>query len=690
MPQSTDSISLLFVTHRPEAAERLSSSVRMRGPAVRAEHASDQPGLETQLLAHRFHAIVLMADDEGPGLDAVNAALVNAGRATPVIVISSRPESERLADYESGAFAVVGTDMEDLAALLVLKAVEFSRCSARVHQLRNSLQEAERRYLDVLEDSRDPVVYTRDGVCLSANRAWREHFQIDTAEDVAGRKLADFVSPDQHDLVQQWVEAHQPGADPAGERRALTLRTTLGRQFEAELVFTDGTVDGESCTVVRMSMPAQPDTPGKLSGLDPVTGLHNRQHLFLEAERALTAAARADAPFALLEFSVDDLERLQNELGGSGSGILLTDVGLLIREHFPDPATVAHLGDGNFGVLVPATRRPDLEQRLGGLVRAASEREIDLGQGSTIVTLSCGAVIADDSAPTVDGLLDQARRGLDDVRRNGGNGYAFQRPLSDALARSTSDRLWKERILQAMAHDRIRLLYQPVVNLHGGDVPRFSVFVRLTGPDGEVYEPGDFLPAAERTGVAADIDRWIVSHAVSVLAERIRTDPRTTFFLKLTRGSLVDGSVVVWLQEFLHRHRIPASNAVVEIKEATIVTNLKAAANTARGLKSIQARLCIDDFGNGLNPFHILRYVDADYIKLDGHFVRNLVKDEGSHDAIRRFTEGSHAKGKQIIVPMVEDAATLAVLYGLGVNLVQGYFVHPPGEQLDLDFTQVL
>lgn len=690
MLKSTESISLLFVAGEPETAERLISCIRVRGPAVRAQQASDQPELEALLLAQRFHVIILMNTGGGPELAAIHAALLGAGRVTPVVVISDRDENDRVADYESGAFAVVGKDMEDLAALLVLKAAEFNLCATQMHQLRNSLQEAERRYLSVLEDSKDPVVYTRDGVCLSANRAWREHFQLDSAEDVVGRPLADFVIPEQHELLRQWLEARALGADPAGERRPMALRTTMGRQFETDLVFTDATINGENCTVIRMAIPVREDDPGRLSMLDPVTGLYNRQHLFREMERTLIAAARSEQAFALIEISVDDFERLQTDLGSSRSDILVTEVGLMMREHFREPATVAHLGDGDYGVLLPGAHRREVEQTLGGLIRAASEREIDLGQGSTIVTLSCGVVIADDSAPTVDDLLDQARQGLEEVRHNGGNGYSFPRPMADALARSESDRIWKERIEDAMAHDRIRLLYQPIVNLHSGDFPRFSVFARLTGPDGEVYEPGDFLPAAERTGIAAEIDRWIVSHAVSVLAQRRKVDPRTTFFLKLTRSSLVDGSVVVWLQEFLHQQRIPANNAVVEIKEATIVTNLKAGMSTAKGLRAIQAQLCIDDFGNGLNPFHVLRHVDADYIKLDGAFVRNLIHDENSRNAIRRFAEGGRAKGKQIIVPMVEDAATLAVLFELGVNLVQGYFVHPPGEQLDFDFTQIL
>jgi len=159
MLKSTESISLLFVAGEPETAERLISCIRVRGPAVRAQQASDQPELEALLLAQRFHVIILMNTGGGPELAAIHAALLGAGRVTPVVVISDRDENDRVADYESGAFAVVGKDMEDLAALLVLKAAEFNLCATQMHQLRNSLQEAERRYLSVLEDSKDPVVY---------------------------------------------------------------------------------------------------------------------------------------------------------------------------------------------------------------------------------------------------------------------------------------------------------------------------------------------------------------------------------------------------------------------------------------------------------------------------------------------------------------------------------------------------
>lgn len=690
MAKITESISLLFAGRQPESAEQLISSIRIRGTPVRARQMSDPSQLEELLLEERFHAVILMNPDE-TGLEAIHAALRQAGRTTPVVVISDQNEIERLKMYEAGAFAVVGRGMEELAAVLVLKAVEFYLCSRRLHRIRSNLLAVERQYLRVLEDSKDPVIYTRDGLCISANRVGLEYLQMDSQEDLEGRSLSDFLIPEQHELLRQWLEARELDAPSSGsDRRQMTLRTAIGKPFDAELMLTDATIDGEHCTVVRIEVPFEPSGLEKLCTVDPVTGLSNRQHLFRETEKALTGAAHSDRPFALIEIALDDFERLQTDLGSNGSDLLLTEAGQTIREYFRGSDTVAHLGEGVYGILIPSVQRAELEHRLGILIRAVADRGIDLGDGPVSVTLSCGAVLADDSAPAIEELLDHARTGVEDVRRNGGNGYSFQDPAPGMLARSEADRLWKNRIEDAIAHDRIRLLYQPIVNLHGSEFPRFSVFVRLTGPDGEVYEPGDFLAAAERTGIASDIDRWIVRTAAARLAEQIRTEPRTLFFVKLTRGSLIDGSVVLWLHEFLHQYRIPAANVVVEIKEATVVTNLQAASSTAKGLKAIQAQLCVDDFGNGLNPFHILRYVDADYIKLDGAFVRNLVHDPESREAVRLFTEGGHAKGKQIIVPMVEDAATLAVLYELGVNLVQGHFVHPPGDNLNLDFSQVL
>lgn len=186
--------------------------------------------------------------------------------------------------------------------------------------------------------------------------------------------------------------------------------------------------------------------------------------------------------------------------------------------------------------------------------------------------------------------------------------------------------------------------------------------------------------------MAPAVDRWIVKTALGELAECLKSAPKTQFFLKLGTGSLGDPTVVNWLNDDLRALRIPADNVVVELKEPTVVTNLKPAMNVSRGLAEMHSHLCVDDFGNGLNPFQLLQHLAADHIKLDPSFVEGLAEDEENQEAIREYVDTAHAKGKQVIVPHVEDASVLAVLYGLNVNLVQGYFIQSPLATPTFDF----
>jgi len=253
-----------------------------------------------------------------------------------------------------------------------------------------------------------------------------------------------------------------------------------------------------------------------------------------------------------------------------------------------------------------------------------------------------------------------------------------------------ADTMWKSRIEQAVRDDQLRLLYQPIVNLQGEDVPRYNVFLRLLGEDGQVYEPNDFLPPAERTGVAAPLDHWVIQQAASVLAEELKRDDRTMFFLKLSQGSLDGEPVVDWLRHSLDRHQVPAKNMVVEFREATLLTQTDSAASMAKGLRELGVGLCIGDFGNGLEPFQILKQVDAAFIRLDGAFVSRLVQDPATQETVRELTQTARRMGRQVIIPMVEDADTLTAVFSMEVSLVQGYFVQPPSEQLDFDFASGL
>ena len=740
-----NSISVLFITLNPDVAGQVIGRIRYRGHAVRPKQAGNARDLERLLQSHRFDAVVLIDGDMDIGLEELTEALHRAGRQTPIVMLTDRAQELRLSAVEGGAFAVVDTENHDVAAAMTLKAVEYLNKGREINHLRTLLQEADRRYLLMLDSSRYPIACFHEGVATYANDTWRNCFEMELSESLDRLTLQDLVVPDQHEDLAHILRIRQNQPENVETCETLTLRTRRGQTFDADLLLTGAVIGGQPCTVVHLSFaggepalqelngPAmkplghdrspgppsgsegkatprmdtgaararpsegtRPDAPGKPADKaqvsrppdEPRVDPAQQQREFLRAvERTLADTAQSELPLGLVVCALDT----RGVQPGDSPDVLGSALQRTLAKGLPRSATVSVLEKGHCGILLSDTNRAAVEAQLDTLVKQVQGQAIPLDDGGTITgSLACGAVLADDTESSAQELLDRCHQALAEARASGGGCYRFRMPPGMQQSDPEADMIWKTRVEEALQKNGLKLLYQPIVSLQGDDAPRYDVLVRLEAEGGETYEPNEFLPAAERSGVAAPLDRWIIQHAVVALSEQRQRDPRTTFFVRLSRGSLDAQAVVTWLQEFLEHSQVPAGNLVVEFKEATILTQLDSAGATARSLKALGVGLCIGDFGNGLDPFKILGQVDAGYIKLDGGYISRLAHDHSAQDSVRQLTETAHASDRQVIVPMVEDADTLTVLFSVQVNLVQGYFVQPPAEQLDFDFASGL
>jgi hypothetical protein len=157
----------------------------------------------------------------------------------------------------------------------------------------------------------------------------------------------------------------------------------------------------------------------------------------------------------------------------------------------------------------------------------------------------------------------------------------------------------------------------------------------------------------------------------------------------LTAGTLQEPGMLPWIVERLKERRIPAECVVFEMKEATVVNHLKSAKEFVKGLKNLHCRFALDDFGAGLNPFQLLQHIPADYLKIDRSFMEKLTSNEENQETIRQLTDGAHGMNKLVIAQHVEDATGLSILWGIGVNYIQGNFLQAPSTKLDYDFTSM-
>lgn len=274
--------------------------------------------------------------------------------------------------------------------------------------------------------------------------------------------------------------------------------------------------------------------------------------------------------------------------------------------------------------------------------------------------------------------------------KKGANQIYTYIPEKGELTRHEVDAKFKEQLTDALKNDKFVLHFQPIVSLHGDTDERYEVFVRLGDENSEeLIMPQDFLPAAERIGMAIAIDRWVLYRTIQEFEIKQKAGKATRFFIKLSASSLKDDTLIDWLKYQIKDKGIPAHTLNFEVKETVAVTNLKNAKDLSHKLKSLECGFVLDDFGTGTNPFQLLQHIHADYVRMESSFMEDLADNPHNQESIKNIAEQAAELGKLTIAQHVPDATSLSLLWGMGVNFIQGYFLQEPTATMDYDFTEM-
>jgi len=193
-----------------------------------------------------------------------------------------------------------------------------------------------------------------------------------------------------------------------------------------------------------------------------------------------------------------------------------------------------------------------------------------------------------------------------------------------------------------------------------------------------LHSAGEFVPAAERLGLIADIDRWVIRAVVERIADRQRGGDDLACAINLSGLSLRDETILEDVKRTLAETGVPPASVSFEITETAAMTNLPQASRFIDQLREMGCEVALDDFGSGFSSFAYLRSLSVDLIKIDGAFVRDLPRDPLSQAMVLSINQVAHSIGIQTVGEAVEDEAILDKLKGLGTDLAQGYHIGEP------------
>jgi diguanylate cyclase (GGDEF)-like protein len=239
-----------------------------------------------------------------------------------------------------------------------------------------------------------------------------------------------------------------------------------------------------------------------------------------------------------------------------------------------------------------------------------------------------------------------------------------------------------EYLLDAMSNGRFQLYFQPIESLHKdhhSEGARFELFLRLQDKYGRFVRPAAFLPAAEQFEVMAKLDRWTISTALTWLAKHMTQFRRLALCsINLSGRSLSDETLHEYIKSKFTETGVPPHKICFEINQTRSIEDVRAARHFMSLLGELGCAFALDDFGSNLSSLAHMKNLPAEYIKIDGKFIKDITVNSSHFSTVRSINEIAHALGKKTIAEFVEDNDTLDKLKEIGVNYAQGYAIGRP------------
>jgi diguanylate cyclase (GGDEF)-like protein len=441
-------------------------------------------------------------------------------------------------------------------------------------------------------------------------------------------------------------------------------------------------LDVEDRAVVEEALVRAERTEAELRYLadhDSLTGLLDRRRFRAELDSYVSFSARYGGRGAVMIIDIDGLKAVNDSLGHHAGDSLIRQVARIMRERVRATDIVARLSGDEFAVLMPQTDTAGALQ-LGEDLRAQVAEDASPAPEGPMTTISVGiTMFGGERDVGGEAVLIAADQAMYRAKEEGRNQIAlFQDPREPQRRKSLRRQTTAARIRDALTQGRLSLHTQPIRSLASGGIERYELLLRMTSDEGELLPAASFIEVAERSGMVQELDRWVVARALELIAERERAGLPVSLHVNLSGASVADVSVLEFIERRLDEESADPSRCTFEITETARVHDYQAAAGFADRLSEFGCQVAIDDYGAGFGPFHYLKTIPFDLIKIDGSFVRDMPNNDADQLTVQAIVQIARGLGKTTIAEYVQDDVTMGMLREYGVDMAQGFHLGRP------------
>ncbi|HEY2274140.1 MAG TPA: EAL domain-containing protein [Steroidobacteraceae bacterium] len=415
------------------------------------------------------------------------------------------------------------------------------------------------------------------------------------------------------------------------------------------------------------------------SSYDALSGLYTRPAF----ERRLAAVidGRGGQQWSALYIDVDQLHAINEKAGMHVGDSVLGQLGELFRKRLPPGAFGARISGDRFAVLLPA--QVDDAADFAQSLRAGAEH-IGRGPGESHppVAISVGVAPLDPAGGELGHVLAAAESACKAAKDRGRNRVEVYRTSDTSIVRRFADISVAAQLRDAIENDRLRLDAQLILPFCGADNarPHYELLLRMLDEDGLTMGPDSFLAAAARYQLMPAIDRWVVNHVIEALKPRagVLEGKALGFNINFSGQSLEDDGFADFLVAAIGDSGLDPDLFCFELTESATVAHLARAEELMHRLRRLGCGVALDDFGTGLSSLSCLRQLPITMLKIDGSFIRDVIKDQRAASMVRAIAELARGNSVITVAEYIETEEISEHVAGLGVDYGQGFAIGRP------------
>ncbi len=413
---------------------------------------------------------------------------------------------------------------------------------------------------------------------------------------------------------------------------------------------------------------------------DALTGLLNRPAFEHRVQGALRQPNSTERWWTALAIDTNRMHVINDNYGMHVGDKVISQIGELIRSRLPPGAVAARISGDRFAVLLPIGL-DEAGAFAESLRQGAEQLGSVIGDGTLVVSISVGVAAVDPRAQEFTHAFAAAETACKTANDRGRNRVELFQEADESIIRRFADINVIGDLRAAITDGRLHLNAQLLLPLgNAGLRPHFELLLRMRDSTGDTVGPSHFMSAAHRYQLMPEIDRWVVSEALKLLRPHagLLASSGIVFTINCDGQSLKDGAFTDFLVAEVTASGINPAALCFELTESAAVGNLSHAETLMRRLRKLGCGIALDDFGTGQSSLAYLRSLPISILKIDGSFVRDVLKDPKAESTIQVIAQLARGMSLITVAEYVETDEIRMRLATLGVDYGQGFAIGKP------------